>query len=87
MLSIHPFCIQPRLIGSFFVRSTINIKCMSDNKTKQGKQDDIRVDINDSSEVEYLHRQFPGKSHDEIKKAIREKGPLRKNIEEYLSRS
>jgi len=60
---------------------------MSDNKTKQGKQDDIRVDINDSSEVEYLHRQFPGKSHDEIKKAIREKGPLRKNIEEYFSRS
>ena len=43
---------------------------MSDNKSKTGKQDDIRVDSNDASEVEYLHRQFPNKSHEEIKKAI-----------------
>ena len=57
---------------------------MSDNKDKQGKQDASRVDINDGSEVEYLHRQFPNKSHDEIKKAIKEKGPMRKEIEEYL---
>ena len=57
---------------------------MSDNKDKQGRQDASRVDINDSSEVEYLHRQFPNKSHDEIKKAIKEKGPMRKEIEEYL---
>jgi hypothetical protein len=60
---------------------------MSDNKTKQGKQDDARVDINDSSEVEYLHQKFPRKSHDEIKKAIREKGPLRKDIEKQLEKS
>ena len=60
---------------------------MSDDKSKTGKQDDIRVDSNDASEVEYLHRQFPDKSHDEIKKAIREKGPYRKDIEEFLKRS
>jgi hypothetical protein len=60
---------------------------MSDDKSKTGKQDDIRVDINDASEVEYLHQQFPNKSHEEIKKAIREKGPNRKDIEAFLKRS
>lgn len=60
---------------------------MSDNKNKTGKPDDIRVDSNDASEVEYLHQQFPNKSHEEIKKAIQEKGPYRKDIEEYLRRS
>lgn len=57
---------------------------MSDNKSNTGRQDDIRVDINDSSEVEYLHRQFPGKTHEQIKEAIKAKGPLRKDIEAYL---
>jgi hypothetical protein len=59
---------------------------MGDNKQNTGKQDDIRVDSNDASEVEYLHQQFPAKNHDEIKKAIREKGPLRKDIVEYLNK-
>jgi len=57
---------------------------MSDNKQKTGKQDDIRVDANDPSEVEYLHQKFPNKKHEEIKKAIKEKGPMRKDIEAYL---
>lgn len=58
---------------------------MSDNKQNTGKQDDIRIDSNDPSEVEYLHRKFPNKTHDEIKKAIKEKGPIRKDVETYLS--
>jgi hypothetical protein len=57
---------------------------MSDNKSKTGKQDDIRVALNDPSEVEYLHSKFPNKTHEEIKKAIKEKGPMRINIEQYL---
>lgn len=57
---------------------------MSDNKQKTGKQDDIRVDANDPSEVEYLHQQFPDKSHEEIKSAIAAKGPIRKDIEDFL---
>jgi hypothetical protein len=57
---------------------------MSDNKSKTGQQDRARVDANDPSEVEYLHSQFPGKTHEEIKKAIAAKGPLRKDIENYL---
>ena len=60
---------------------------MSDDKSKQGRQDDRKVDRNDGSEVEYLHRKFPDKSHNEIKKAIETKGPVRKDIEEYLLKS
>jgi len=57
---------------------------MSDDKKNVGKQDDIRVDINDPSEVEYLHAQFRQKSHEDIKKAIEKAGPLRSKIVEYL---
>ena len=57
---------------------------MSDNKTKTGKQDGIRVNSNDPSEVEYLHSKFPDKTREEIRKAIKEKGPMRINIEQYL---
>ncbi len=57
---------------------------MSDNKSTTGQQDRIRVDANDPSEVEYLHSQFPNKTHQEIKAAIKENGPLRKDIEDFL---
>ena len=57
---------------------------MSDDKSKQGKQDDIRVDTNDKSEVEYLHRQFPSKTHEQIISAIKAAGPMRKDIIKYL---
>lgn len=52
---------------------------MSNNKQNKGKQDDIRVDMKDSSEVKYLHRQFPDKTHQEIKKAINDTGPFRRH--------
>ena len=57
---------------------------MPDDKSKQGKQDDIRIDANDKSEVEYVHKQFPKFSHDEIVAAIRAKGPMRQNVIDYL---
>jgi hypothetical protein len=57
---------------------------MSDNKSQQGRQDDIRVDINDKSEVEYLHRQFPEKQHQQIVDAIKAAGPMREDITRYL---
>lgn len=59
---------------------------MADNKQNIGKQDDIRVDINDLSEVEYLHRQFPDKTHEQIKAAIKQAGPIRADIVKYLQR-
>jgi hypothetical protein len=57
---------------------------MPDNKHNVGSQDDIRVDSQDPSEVEYLHRQFPEKTHEEIKEAIEAAGPLRVNIITWL---
>jgi hypothetical protein len=78
--------VYPVMPGNDFVYYK-KTNVMSDDKSKTGKQDDIRVDSNDASEVEYLHQQFPGKSHEEIKKAIRERGPFRKDIEEFLKRS
>ena len=47
---------------------------MADDKTNVGKQDDIRVDRDDKSEVEYVHRQFPEKTHEEIVQAIEKYG-------------
>ncbi len=60
---------------------------MADDKQNLGKQDDIRVDANDPSEVEYLHRQFPGKTHEQIKEAISKAGPMRAAIIEYLQKN
>lgn len=57
---------------------------MSDNKGNVGQQDRIRVDVNDPGEVEYLHRQFPEYSHEDIRNAIESKGPLREDIVSYL---
>ena len=57
---------------------------MADDKQNVGGQDDLRVDINDKSEVEYLHQQFPDKDHQQIVAAIREAGPMRKDIIECL---
>jgi hypothetical protein len=57
---------------------------MSDNKSNIGKQDDIRVDSNDPSEVEYLHGRFPSRKHEEIVEAIKKAGPMRSDIVKYL---
>lgn len=59
---------------------------MADNKKSVGKQDRIRVDSMDPSEVEYLHRQFPGLSHQAVSGAVRAAGPLRKDIVAYLNK-
>lgn len=61
-----------------------NVFIMSDNKQNTGKQDSIRVDVNDPSEVEYLHQQHPDKTHQQIKDAIAAHGPIRSDIEKAL---
>lgn len=58
---------------------------MPDNKKNTGKQDRVRVDSKDSSEVEYLHSKFPKMSHQAISGAVRAAGPLRKDIVSYLN--
>jgi hypothetical protein len=57
-----------------------------DDKTKHGKQDAQRVDSNDPSEVEYLHRQFPAKTHQQVKDAIKAAGPMRADIVQHLKK-
>ena len=57
---------------------------MSDNKNIVSQQDRIRIDINDPSEVEYVHSQFPELEHQQVVDAIKEKGPVRKDVVEYL---
>ncbi|SEN11459.1 Protein of unknown function [Chitinophaga rupis] len=57
---------------------------MADNKSNVGQQDRIRVDANDPSEVEYLHRQFAHLKHEQVVEAIKSKGPLRADVVKYL---
>ncbi|MDB5200595.1 MAG: hypothetical protein JWQ27_4 [Ferruginibacter sp.] len=57
---------------------------MSDNKTTQDGRDRAQVDSNDSSEVEYVHQQFPSFNHAEIVEAIKSAGPQREAIYAYL---
>jgi hypothetical protein len=63
----------------------LNFIVMADDKKNVGKQDDIRVDSQDPSEVEYLHQQFPSKTHQEIKDAIKKAGPMRNEVIKYLN--
>ena len=60
---------------------------MSDNKQNTGKQDDLQVNGNDPSEVEYLQSKFPDKTPQQILDAIRTQGPLREDIEAFLART
>lgn len=57
---------------------------MADNKKLKGKPDRLRVAGGDNSELEYLHRQFPTLSHAQVKKIVKQKGPMRKNIKAAL---
>lgn len=57
---------------------------MSDNKDNVGKQDRIRVNSQDPSEVEYVHQQFPSLTHQEVLEAIKRAGPFREEIMKYL---
>jgi hypothetical protein len=57
---------------------------MADSKQNVGQQDRLRIDLNDPSEIEYVHRQFPELKHEQVVEAIREKGPMREDVINYL---
>jgi len=57
---------------------------MSDNKKMMDTRDDSKIDINDPSEVEYVHQKFPYLKHEQVVKAIKEKGPSREMVMKYL---
>jgi len=55
-----------------------------DNKNVRDGRDSSKIDANDPSEVEYVHKQFPKLSHEEVLKAIKQKGPSREAVIMYL---
>jgi hypothetical protein len=55
-----------------------------DNKKMTDQRDRSKIDINDASEVEFVHQQFPNLQHSQIVEAIKEKGPNRENVMNYL---
>ncbi len=59
---------------------------MADDKKNTDGRDDAQVDKNDPSEVEQVHKNFPGLSHDQVKEAIEKAGPWRKDIYEYIKK-
>jgi hypothetical protein len=59
---------------------------MSDNKKKQGKQDDRRIDPNDPGEVGYAARKLHTNAT-KVHEAIKEVGTSRKKVEDYVKKS
>ena len=57
---------------------------MSDKKDNRGQRDRVRIDLNDPSEVEYVHQQFSHLKHEEVVDAIKKAGPLREDVMKYL---
>jgi hypothetical protein len=58
---------------------------MADNPNLKGR-DKNRIDADQPYEVEYVHRQFPNLSRDEIIEAIRSKGPDRSAVITFLEK-
>ncbi|CAN5244328.1 hypothetical protein BH11BAC5_BH11BAC5_08080 [soil metagenome] len=55
-----------------------------DNKKIQDGRDRNQIDVNDPAEAEYVHQQFPNLAHEQIVQAIKEKGPSRQAVMNYL---
>jgi len=59
---------------------------MPDNKKLREKPDRLRVDINDRSELYSLTRRFPALPQRTLQKAIKNAGPMRKNVISWLEK-
>lgn len=57
---------------------------MSDNKQLKGQQDRSRVSLSEPYEIEDLHQKYAHLSHDDVKDAVKKRGPGRRKIEAYL---
>lgn len=58
---------------------------MADDKTKQGKKDDNRIDVNDAGEVEYAAKKM-GVSPKVIRDTIAKVGDARSKVEAEIKR-
>ena len=56
-----------------------------DDKSKVGKADDIRIDVNDRNEVRYWTGKF-GVTPEELKKAVAAVGVMVKNVKAHLGK-
>ena len=57
---------------------------MADNKNITSGRDRSTIDLKDPGEVEYVHQQFPNLKHSQVVEAIKEKGPSREAVMNYL---
>ena len=55
-----------------------------DNKTNNDGRDAAKIDSNNPSEVEYVHRLFPHLTHQQVLEAIKAKGPSREAVMAHL---
>ena len=44
------------------------------------------IDVNNATEVEFVHRQFPNLSDEQVLEAIKLKGPVRESIYAFLGK-
>ena len=56
---------------------------MSDNKSKTGKADDSRINVNEAYELQYWAEKF-NVSTAKLKQAVNEVGPMVANVQDYL---
>jgi hypothetical protein len=58
---------------------------MPDDKSKTGKQDDIRINVNQDHEVTYWTKEL-GVSAEKLKAAVAAVGPMVKDVKKYLGK-
>lgn len=56
-----------------------------DDKSKTGKADDSRINIEESYEMQYWSKKL-GVTREELKQAVETAGPLVENVRNYLSK-
>lgn len=58
---------------------------MSDDLKNTGKQDDIRINVNQDHEVSYWTKEL-GVSEAKLREAVKAVGPLVKDVKKYLGK-
>jgi hypothetical protein len=58
---------------------------MADDKSKARKADRDRIALSEDYEVRYWSKKF-GVTHDELRAAVKEVGPMAKNVEAHLKK-
>jgi predicted DNA-binding protein YlxM (UPF0122 family) len=58
---------------------------MSDDKTKTGQQDRLRINVNEDYELRDWAKKY-GVTRDQLKDAVKAVGPMAKDVEAYLKK-